>query len=176
MADLAAKAAHALPEVSAAAVMCSEDKVSEIRVAVWKAWEGDWKQKVATTNTGQHLRKIRDKVGYWPWSSIKERIMETALAKFRLGHVGLREHMHRFKRTNSNLCHCGRVESIQHFFLQCPLFANSRTILQSQLHSIGVPVTMKCILGGGEYPPKIQYEIMQYVSLYLASTGKLMEF
>ena len=176
MADLAAKAAHALPEVSAEAVMCREDKVSEIRMEVMRQWEEDWKQKVAITNTGHHLMQIRDKVGYWPWSSFKGRIMETAFAKFRLGHVGLRKHLYRFNLTNTALCSCGRDESIEHFLLQCPLYANSRTIMQTQLHSIGVPVTMKCMLGGGEYPPKIQSEIMQYVSLFLASTGRLREF
>jgi len=83
MADLAAKAGHALPEVSAEAVMCREDKVREIGVAVRRAWEEGWRQRAAITNTGHHLLKIRDRVGYWPWSSIRERTIETALAKFR---------------------------------------------------------------------------------------------
>jgi hypothetical protein len=120
--------------------------------------------------------KIRDKVGYWPWASFKERIMETAFAKFRLGHIGVRKHLYRFNLTNTALCSCGRDESIEHFFLQYPLYANSCTIMQTKLHSIGVPVTMKCMLGGGEYPPKIQSEITQYVSRFLASTGRLKEF
>ena len=102
--------------------------------------------------------------------------METAFAKFRLGHVGLRKHLYRFKLANTAPCLCGREESIEHFFLQCSLYVNSCTIMQTQLHSIGVTVTMKCMLGGGEYPSKFQYEIMQYVSLFLASTGRLREF
>ena len=79
---------------------------------------------------------VRDKVGTWPWSSNKVRVIETAMARLRLGHAGVNAHLHRFGMKNTESCECGDPETIEHFLLNCTEHLQHRDVLQNMLTNI----------------------------------------
>ena len=122
---------------------------------------------------GQHLFKIKKTIEDWPWSYQKERTVETALAKLRIGHVGLKKHLNRFHMSESDECECGSVESIEHFFLQCPLYATFRNDLYSLCCSLGVDLSLRNILGGSNLPENKQNIILNGTITFIKKSNKL---
>jgi hypothetical protein len=123
--------------------------------------------------TGNRLFGIKDHISYWSWSSHKERVVETALAKLRIGHVGVNKHLFRFELSTSNICSCGQIDSVEHYMLQCPKYVLSRTRYFLELENLKVPMTIKNILGGGEYPEKKQNIIINETLKYLKDTERI---
>lgn len=128
---------------------------------------------VNNTDKGRSLLLVRDVLGYWPWTSYRNRSIETALARLRIGHVGLNKHLCRFNLSSTNLCSCGCVETVTHFLLQCPNYAVARTDLQVGLHDLNIAVTVKNMLGGGKFTSQTQCKIQHLVAQYLIATKKL---
>ena len=94
------------------------DGKSFIKDKMETAWDNYWSVSVQNTNTGKHLKNIKDNTDYWPWTSIPDkRKMETVLARLRIGHCGLRAHMYRFGMTVLPLCECGLYETIEHYLI-----------------------------------------------------------
>ena len=82
----------------------------------------------------------------WPWSLSKIRIIETALARLRVGHAGVNSHLHRFGMKDTQACVSGDTEMIEHFVLNCNAYAHNRTILENKLTRIGVNINLKNVL------------------------------
>ena len=175
LADLAAKAGHNLSDITLEAGVYKEDMVREVRASLMRFWDNSWHQEVESSDKGRHLMSIKGHVQYWPWSSCKLRTVETTLARLRIGHVGVGQHLHRFHLAETNLCQCGEIDSIVHFLLQCPLYAMARTELQETLHDFGVSITVQNLCGGGDFPPPVQFAIVSAFTKYLLHTGRLKE-
>ena len=143
-----------------------EDSDREMRKQMFSLWERDWIAQVETSNKGQHLRAIRSNIGFWPWSNSKSRLMETTLARLRIGHVGLMKHLHRIKRADSDKCSCGAVETLEHFLLHCGLQDGPQQILVAALANISVVPTVASLLGGGDYAALVQLA-------YISASGRL---
>ena len=70
------------------------------------------------TNGGKLLKRnylsmnavVRDTVGHWQWAYHKNRTIECALARLRIGYVGVRHHLKRFGMVSTDCCLCGAVE------------------------------------------------------------------
>jgi ribonuclease HI len=172
LADKGAKKAHR-NNYMYDALLSKEEMVSYVKKGLLSMWSRYWVDSVNSTNKGKHLMEIKDHIAYWPWTSCEIRVVETAMARLRLGHVGLNQHLHRFQMRDSNLCSCGDVESIVHFLLECPNHQGARNDLKRQLQSININFTVKNILGGGSYPSNVQKIILEHVANYLLSTDKL---
>jgi ribonuclease HI len=172
LADTAAKEAHKNNYIFDAP-LSKEEMVSHVKKGLFSMWEQHWDSELNTTNKGRHLKSIRDHIGYWPWTSHKIRVVETVMARLRLGHIGLNQHLNRFQMRDSNLCTCGQVESIEHFLLDCVNYQTDRNTLKQKLQSIGINFTIKDILGGGPHSSSVQKNIVNHVANYLLSTNKL---
>ena len=136
-------------------------------------WQNEWLDMVQKTNKGKALCNIKNKIEYWPWTSHKNRLVESALARLRIGHVGLNKHLFRFNLSSTDQCLCGNTETIEHFLLICPIQNQNRIKLKKSLDTLGVPLTVGNVLGGGDFPRNIQFDILNEVSRFLLESGKL---
>jgi len=172
MVDMIAKAAHNL-DTTTWCQKSKQIKMTEVKEKLNKLWERAWRDSVDVHNKGQHLAIIRSSLGYWPWTEHLNRRLETAMARLRLGHVGLNKHLFRFNMVPSDQCVCGEVETVQHFLLECPLYEQLRAAMRIKLLMQKVECNLKNLLGGGIYDVDTQESIQKIVYLYLQGTGKL---
>ena len=105
MADLAAKAAHnnssIMPNIN------PDDQVKSLKFVLLEMWEKRWNHEVFATGKGRHLRLVKTHLGNWPWAYHRTRVVETTLAKLRIGHANYNSHKYRFDLVPSPLCLCG---------------------------------------------------------------------
>ena len=80
------------------------------------------------------------------------RCEQVVLSRLRLGHSRLAESSHRCGLSESPLCQCGAVESVSHFLLSCPCYADQRRVLFSQVSRILSSVTVAALLGLDDQP------------------------
>ena len=104
----------------------------------------------------------------------KNRQVQTAMTRLRIGHVGLQQHMHRFNMTEEELCSCREAEeSVEHFLLHCNTYLTIRNEMLVELGKIKVNPTLQNILGGGNFDQPLQNNIVKIVAKFLQDTGKL---
>ena len=101
------------------------------------------------------------------------RQVQTALARLRVGHAGVKAHLHRFNLADTSLCICGVNDTIEHFLLQCRRYRRERGELEQQLQKICVPLTLRNLLGGGDFSDHIQYKIINATAQYLVETKRI---
>ena len=111
----------------------------------------------------------------WPWATVRNRRVETALSRLRIGHVGLNSHLYRFGMSETLLCTmCREEETVQHFLTSCRKYVWSRRKMISKLAQIGIQQPdVVVLLGGGPYDKDIQVKIIAAVESYLGETGML---
>ena len=172
LADLAAKAVHISGDILKIPFP-RRDKVRIIKSVVLQKWQDHWYNLVDSTGKGRHLRNIKNQVKFWPWSCHKNRSIETAFAKMRIGHCNTKSYMFRFNLTQSPLCYCGNEENLEHIFIKCPRYARERGSLFRELKSIGVSYTIKNILGGGNFENSTQVNILDLTSKFLINIDVL---
>jgi hypothetical protein len=69
---------------------------------------------------------------------------------------------------------CSVEENIEHYLLECSQYTIARQQLKRTLLSIGIQtLTIRILLGGGDYPKWRQHHIMKAVGTYLTSTKRL---
>lgn len=169
-ADQAANDVHKLRYKTLTPHSC-EELVSKIRNSLYSEWFTTWQNNVRETGKGHFLTQIKTKIEYWPWANHENRSIETALARLRLGHAGVKSHLARFNLSNSSLCQCGAVETIEHLLLTCPSYIDSRTNITNTLTRLNIPINLKNILGGGLFPDYVQQEITNSTGKFLISAG-----
>ena len=121
----------------------------------------------------QHYSTIKPKIGYWPWVRHKNRAIETAITRLRIGHVELNDFLHRTRQRDSPDCTvCSTPETTDHYLLQCSRFLGSRQKLISALRRAGITtINSKNLLGGGDFPSHQQTQITEALGIYLRESG-----
>ena len=171
LADLAANAAHSNdPMVTK---IFKDDQVRVIKQAALSLWQSSWNHIIDTTGKGSHLRRIKTSVSFWPWSCHRSRVIETVFARLRIGHANFKAHEFRFGMIQSPRCMCGGEETIQHILLHCSIYSAKRNSLIQKLTQLKVPISLRNLLGGGDFEYKIQITIIEHVAEYLFKIGKL---
>ena len=134
-----------------------------------ETWCTRWRQQ----REGRHLIQIKDKIEQWPIAGIADdRRSETVMARLRIGHCGLRAHLHRFGLHDTPLCECGEPETVRHVLVECCLWIRERrqtygdNIMNNQL-------TIKALLGGGEESVKDKRDTVNKVLRFLTVIGKI---
>ena len=167
-----AKSGHALYDVTEAPLP-RQDKLRLAQLKLSQIWDFQWKSSIASSGKGRHLSLIKAVPSEWSWAYHPDRKIETSLARLRIGHAGLNFHLFRINASPSPSCPCGQTETIEHFFFQCPLYAQARTILYDSLVSLNVTFSLKNILGGGDLPQEKQKIIIQNTATFIHATNKL---
>lgn len=137
-------------------------------------WKSLWEETVQAGRAGLHIAHVKQSIGHWPWASIPgNRRLETALARLRIGHSGLRANLFRFGLYWSPLCDCGQVETVAHMLLSCTLHQPQRGVFRTKLQALRVPFTFCNILGGGPFPILVQRKVILALEEFLATSNKI---
>jgi len=101
-------------------------------VAIRQSWRPpeDAREKFRTASkTGRHIKELD---GALPGTHTKtmydqlNRRQATILAQLRSGYSRLNYYLHCIKVTDTNRCECGATETVRHFILECPRWAEAR--------------------------------------------------
>jgi len=154
-----------------------EDTIKVVYEKCILYWQQEWESTILRTGRGNDLRHIKDSIAYWPWTTNKCRLLETALARLRVGHVGLAQHKFRFRLTETPLCMCGEVETVKHFLLECENYHEIRSQMLRKIMNLNInsPLNTKLLLGGSKCEKVDQMMIIKYVGEFLVGTGRLSE-
>ena len=100
-----------------------------VKKAKDEAWQTkydlDKEEHLQKHNTELHIATIKPNIGHWPWSSYKNRAVETAVARLGIGHTELYESLFRFRQTNDPNCRtCHTPETVTHYLLVCRRFTD----------------------------------------------------
>ena len=155
--------------------------VEEYSSLLWKKlilyWEKRWKEEVNLTNKGKFMAEQLSHIEESDWYEIKPRKMESVVSRFRIGHVGVYNHLHRFEMADSPLCgRCLSPETIEHFLMHCPLYTAQRIKLKNTLLKLKVNFSLSNILGFGTSTKQEKEEILKAFITYLGQSGQMSRF
>ena len=113
--------------------------VSATRQLLKKQMKNKWHTELSTSPRYTKIRKIDPTLpsdDFLHIASQLRRNQTSLLVQLRTGHIPLNVILHRIKRSDTNECpHCknGIQESIHHYLLTCPRYAEPRRLLQAKL-------------------------------------------
>ena len=169
-ADKAAKAASKLPNINNSIKPYLNDHNALLKKQFECYLKNKWKEE------GHEKFLSKHKVDWesWPWAENKNRKIEVAMARLRIGHSRLRAHLHRLKMIDEPNCiHCQVPETIKHFLLYCHRPNSARCVLRQNLLVLGITnVTVSILLGGGNFDKGIKEKISNILIKFLLNTGK----
>ena len=169
-ADQLAKAANNRPSWTQIETPLS-DLQAKCKKAIWHKWQQERKNELILSNLG----KLREKNYLEPLvTSLKEKRLNTAIIRLRIGHCGLRQHLHRLKLEDSPRCECGQEEDVKHVLLSCPKYYTARVIFKQALFKHKIPFTLSHILGSDKDPPEKIKILFRHLAVFIKST-KLIE-
>lgn len=136
----------------------------------------NWKTATEITGKGLFLRQIRDNVS-GPRLIVQSKIRrhEVVIHRLRMGHVGLRDYLHRFGLEDDNECNrCQVPETINHYLFNCAEYTVQRDAMSLKLRQIGVTdMSLKNILGGNDMISSKRPEIFKILISYVIETNKI---
>lgn len=157
-------------------ILSREELTATLNKKFLKYWTKVWKCGVILTDKGRNYSNIFDEVKYRPWFNMTSRLMESTLARLRLGHVGVNCHMNRFEMRDSARCSvCDVEENIEHFLMSCRSYNVARNVLRGNLISLDIGFTLREVLGGGDHSVAKHKMILRYLGEYVSSTGRIKE-
>ena len=173
VADQCARLGHA-NSVSALTTLNYEEMLPLLRESFVRYWTAVWDAQVETSGKGRFLRDIVAGPYLRRCVSGVPRAMQSAVARLRIGHVGVASHLHRFRLAESPLCpECRVPETVLHYLLECPRYGAPRQILRASLESLGVPVTLSNVLGCGRISPAVDRQILRALCAYIRATNRV---
>ena len=115
------------------------------------------------------IGRVKEKWEYWPWCEVANRKIEVGLARLRLGHCRLNDHMFKIGLRDTQDCQfCGGIETVEHFLLHCPRYYSDRVVLRSSLSCLGVrDMSVEVLLGGGAFSKDMKMKINKRVCEFL---------
>ena len=175
-ADAGAKQAHLLDHIMLHRLSRGE-AYKLLRTKMIRHWDDSWKTDVILTDTGRHLRSIRDSIQEFTPLKIRNRREEIVIYRLRIGHVGVAQHMFRFQMSESDTCdECQVIDTIDHFMLQCSKYELQRERLRLELSSYNVSaINLKILLGLDMNYSKIKQTILRNTLKFLRTTNKIKE-
>ena len=154
-----------------------EEHLCMLYVGFTSYWHESWKESCRVGGKGRFLRELKDQIQTESPVDTGDRKMDTVIFRLRVGHVGLNKHLYRINKSDTDQCpHCGDVETIKHFLLECDhyydqrekLFVDIATIIRRPL----INLTLKLVLGGDLFPLSVNRRIVEALSVYLRNTDR----
>lgn len=173
IADSIAKRGHS-NSVSALTSLNYEELLVVINRAFLSYWEVSWHEQARLSGKGQFLSDILEK----PCKRVSipgtSRRVNCAIARLRLGHAGVHNHLFRFRLVDSPLCTtCNVPETIPHYLLDCPFYGPVRSVLQNRLRSMNVPFTLSNVLGCGDQSSRDRQWILSALAGFLSASNRI---
>ncbi|MPC76413.1 hypothetical protein E2C01_070823 [Portunus trituberculatus] len=110
-----------------------------------------------------------------PWVRKTSCQLDVTLTRLCLGHTRLTAHLHRLHISPDLYCPwCPTVpETIKHFLLECPRFYSHRTVLRTQLLTLGMNTfDMPTLLGATGVHPSRQSTVICLTCAFLKKSGQ----
>ena len=170
-ADAAAKRGHS--KINMESYMGREEKVRMMKGIIMQRWENQWQSLTESLQKGLHLKLIKNKIKFWPWTSHKNRLTETLFARLRIGHVNVAKFTFMIGKSPTDKCQCGQVETVHHLLLECQLYNRKRHELDRKLRNYNIDMTIQNLLGGGNFDETKQYYIINSVISFLSGIKRL---
>ena len=167
--DKLAKEAHDL-EIVEREHLTLADQRRLCRENILDRWLKDRETEFKLSNIGQ----IREN-DLSPFTSyIKERKINTALTRLRIGHSCLNSHLNRLNIIDSPNCdHCGQNETIKHVVEICPRYYSYRVKLKYSLQKLNIPFETPFVLGKNVKDQQTKKKLFRHLAIFLKSTGLL---
>jgi ribonuclease HI len=109
-------------------------RAQQIKTMAKEQWTATWTRN---KETAQHLKRIATKPGVKTGSKLynclPNRTACAQIAQLRTGHCGLNKYLHRFKKRDDPKCECGRVETVEHFLMECHRYVEQRNELRKSV-------------------------------------------
>lgn len=140
-------------------------------------WHQNWKDACETEGKGTFLRNIKNDIRLDGPVDTGSRKMDAILFRLRLGHAGLNKYLHKIGKSNTDLCtYCGDQETIEHFLVKCDEYYDQRSRLFMNITDIikfpPERLTVKLLLGGEDFPIKVNRQITKALSFFVKNTGR----
>ena len=101
--------------------------ISEIKTHLKEGRNRSWQLIYDQKKDHLHIGSIKRTIKHWDWALHKHRATETTITRLRIGHCGLRAHLHRFNPSDTQNCNtCNQPETIDHFLFHCQNHSNER--------------------------------------------------
>ena len=104
------------------------------------------------------------------------RASDCIIFRMRIGHAALNKHLHKIGLAETAQCpHCGEVETIEHFLLDCDQYFDERSIMFISIcNIIRYPpiLTQKLLLGGEDFSIERNRKIICAVAIYIRNTRR----
>lgn len=173
IADRAANMGHG-NSFSCRSQMSKEENCNLINKCFTEHWRKNWKCSVILSNKGKFLSNLQKNIPNNSWITMKSRRIETAIARLRIGHVGVNSHLHRFEMRDSPLCaHCVIPETVEHFIMRCPKYSRARQPLKQLCTNLGIQFTLENVLAFGDYPLSTLKLQLDGLADFLRESGRL---
>ena len=154
--------------------LCYEEALIELRTLYFRYWTTTWQARVDLHGKGAFLRDLLPVPCQRRGIPGVTRQLNCAISRLRIGHVGVNQHLFRFNKSDSPLCHtCNVLDSVQHFVLYCSRYALARRLFCDRVVSLGVPFTLPNALGCGPVESDIRCKIQRALASFLGSTGRV---
>ena len=150
-----------------------------VRKAKTEAWQRKYDMDKAEyeqrTNSEMHIATIKPTLGHWPHASYKQRAIETAITRLRIGHTELNESMHRFGHNeNPNCNNCNTPETVEHYLMACRKYNQHRRKLFMALNKEGIQnINMRTLLGGSQTTQDKQKSIAEHLRTYIKESQRM---
>ena len=175
-ADRVAHAGHSIDK-SVLFPLHPEELLSLLYQGFKTYWNRSWLSLTTAQSKGLFLRGVRDNIFRPSPVQTGHRNTDSALFRLRLGHCGLRQYLYRFQQSDTNLCDlCQEPDTIDHYVFYCDKYVTDREAFIFALSFLikrPPPFTIKLVLGGENYPPSVNKQILCLLGRYIRSTGGL---
>ena len=123
------------------------------------------------------LGEIKETVDDWSWTRHKSRKLDVIMTQLRLGNARLNQYLFRIKVTNTHLCTKCTLqvsESVDHYLLYCPAYAEQRNRLRNSLREMGINDLNKAeLLGSSNNKVHIKNRITRQLGIFIRNTGRM---
>lgn len=140
-------------------------------------WHSHWRNSIISSQKGKFMADKQDQIRSNHWITLSSRRVETAITRFRIGHVGVKSHLNRFELADSDMCYnCGQPETIEHLILRCPKYQTQRRSLQQSHTQLNIDFTLKNILCFGNQDTRTLEKLLVALATFLKGTDRISEF
>ncbi|XP_068216669.1 uncharacterized protein [Palaemon carinicauda] len=168
--DSIAKGAHSFVNIVNPVHIPVSEHITAYRRAVWEKWRLDREVELQFSQLGPYRRS---NLLTALTTSLASRKLNSAILQLHVGHLRLKDHLHRLSLEDSPFCSCGEIEDVRHIILQCPRYFTSSVFLRHSLFRIGVPFQIDRILGADSETPHVLKKIYRHLAVFLKSSGLL---
>ena len=156
--------------------LTSHELTSILKTCFIRYWNDYWKFTTEVSGTRLFLRTVKDDITNLEITvQMKERRHEVLLFRLRSGHVGVKNYLHRFDMSDSELCvECECLDTVEHYLLECLSYSGQRECFFRKLLNLGViSPTVKIVLGGDLSFRQVRQDIFAVVVEFVHKTKKL---